>query len=72
MGFRLEEKPGSIIVSVVTEVLEKGQASSKGLRIGCILVGINRDPYLSHAHAVATLKHIKRPVTVRFKHRICS
>jgi predicted metalloprotease with PDZ domain len=69
LGFRLDEKPGISVVSVVTEVSDKGQAQQKGLKMGCILVGINRDPYLSHAHAVSTLKHSKRPVTVRFKHR---
>lgn len=65
----MDERAGISVVSVVTEVTEKGQAQLKGLKKGCILVGINRDPFLSHAHAVATLKHTKRPVTVRFRDR---
>ena len=38
-----------------------------GVREGCTVVGINGEEYLSHAHTVATLKHAKRPVTVRFR-----
>lgn len=69
LGFRLDERAGITVVSVVTEITEKGQAQQKGLKMGCILVGINRDPFLSHAHAVATLKHAKRPLSVRFRNR---
>lgn len=48
-------------------VPETGQAVARGVREGCTVVGINGEEYLSHAHTVATLKHAKRPVTVRFR-----
>jgi hypothetical protein len=66
LGFRVQERIGAQIVSVVTEVIDKGEANSKGVSIGCVIVGINFEPYLSHAHTVATLKYSKPPVVIRF------
>lgn len=67
LGFRLEEKishDGGY--SVVSRVTEEGQANLLKVCIGDVLLGINGEKYLSHAHAVSTLKHAKRPVRVRF------
>lgn len=66
MGFRVQERLGAQIASVVTDVTDKGEAKSKGLTVGCVIIGINFEPYLSHAHTVATLKYVKRPVLIRF------
>ncbi len=66
MGFGVQERIGAQIVSVVVDVADKGEAKSKGVSVGCVIVGINFEPYLSHAHTVATLKYAKRPVVVRF------
>jgi C-terminal processing protease CtpA/Prc len=67
LGFKLEERLGHRASSVVVEVADNSQAKYKGVRVGYVVVGINSDPFLSHAHAVATLKHVRRPVIVRFK-----
>lgn len=67
LGARFEEKPGPIPLSVVTSVTDDGQAKLKGVKVGCIIVGVNGEKFISHAHTVATLKHCKRPVAVRFK-----
>lgn len=44
-----------------------GQAQSLGVSEGCVVVGLNGEEYLSHAHTVATLKHARRPILVRFR-----
>jgi C-terminal processing protease CtpA/Prc len=67
LGARLEERGGLHPVSVVVSVTENGQAASKGVSVGCSIVGINGERFLSHAHTVSTLKHAKRPLTVRFR-----
>eukprot|EP01036_Dinobryon_divergens_P022130 gene22130-30366_t len=67
LGFRIDERIGVETVSVVTQVLPSSPAMEKGVRVGCILVGINYEKFISHAHSVATLKYVKRPVTVRFR-----
>ncbi len=67
LGARFEERDGINPVSVVTNVTENGQAKIKGVKVGCIILGVNGEKFISHAHTVATLKHAKRPVIVRFK-----
>ena len=67
IGARFEERGGTNPVSVVVSVVENGQAATKGITIGCTVVGINGEKFLSHAHTISTLKHAKRPVTVRFR-----
>jgi predicted metalloprotease with PDZ domain len=52
---------------VVTSVTPAGESHRLGLTVGCIVVGINGEKFISHAHTVASLKHSKRPFTVRFK-----
>ena len=42
-----------------------GQAASAGVEVGCTVVGINGEQYLSYAHTIATLQHGRRPVSVR-------
>ena len=67
LGMRLEERGGgAVAVSVVVAVSDKGQARAKHVSVGCIIVGINGEMFLSHAHTVSTLKHVSRPVIVRF------
>ncbi|KAG5192299.1 hypothetical protein JKP88DRAFT_173712 [Tribonema minus] len=53
--------------TVVTRVSEDGQAHGQGVQTGCVMVGVNGEQYLGHAHAVAALKHGRRPVTVRLR-----
>jgi hypothetical protein len=65
-GFRIDEKIGHRSVSVVVEVADRGAAQLRGVRPGFVVVGINGERYISHAHCVATLKHAKRPLVVRF------
>jgi len=67
LGCRLEEQIGIVKGSIVTSVTEGGQAKLKGICIGCVVVGVNQEYFISHAHTVATLKHAKRPVFVRFR-----
>lgn len=67
LGFRLEEVISHETYSTVTHITENGAAKNLGVRIGWILLGINFEKYISHAHSVATLKYAKRPVTIRFK-----
>jgi hypothetical protein len=67
IGARIEERDGQYPVSVVTAVADKGQAMNKGVTYGCIVIGINYERFISHAHTISSLKHAKRPVIVRFK-----
>lgn len=73
LGMRLEEMPltsregGLKYVCQVLQVTSGGAAESKGVRDGCCVVGVNGERFISHAHTVATLKHGKRPVLVRFR-----
>jgi hypothetical protein len=68
LGARLEEKQYlQETVSVVTYLEPTGQSKKLGVKIGCIITGINNEKFISHAHTVATLKHSKRPITVKFK-----
>jgi len=67
IGARFEERGGVNPVSVVVNVTENSQAASKGVSIGCTVVGINGERFISHAHTISTLKHAKRPLTVRFR-----
>jgi hypothetical protein len=75
LGMRLEEKPvamgggGVMYVSEVVVVAAGGAAEEQGVGEGCLVVGINGERFISHAHAVATLKHGRRPVHVRFRRR---
>ena len=68
LGLRLEERGGLRPVSVVTSVTKGLQCEKLGVRVGCTVVGINGEHFLGHAHAVATLKHGRRPIHVRFRH----
>jgi hypothetical protein len=67
LDIRLDERMGLETVSVVTFVGEKSFARRQGVAVGCVLLGVNFEKYISHAHTVATLKHVKRPVTIRFR-----
>lgn len=67
LGFKIDERFGYQTVSVVTEVAERGPAQLKGVHIGCVIVGVNYERYISYAHTVATIQHAKRPITIRFK-----
>ena len=67
LGARIEERGGAVPMSVIVSVSDKGQAAAKGVTIGCTIVGINGERFLSHAHTISTLKHAKRPLTVRFR-----
>ena len=67
IGARIEERDGQHPVSVVTAIADKGQAMIKGITYGCIVIGINYERFISHAHTISSLKHAKRPVVVRFK-----
>lgn len=73
LGLRLEEKAvysegeGLKYVSMVVSVTDGGWADREGVEEGCVIVGVNGEKFLSHAHTVATLKHGRRPVTVRFQ-----
>lgn len=50
LGFRVQERMAAQIVSVVVDVTERGEAKSKGVSVGCVIAGINYEPYLSRAH----------------------
>lgn len=73
LGMRLEERPVAVgagglrYVSEVVHVAPEGAAEGQGVREGCLVMGINGERFISHAHAVATLKHGRRPVHVRFR-----
>ena len=73
LGMRLEEmaltsaEGGLKYVSQVLQVTSGGAAEAQGVLDGCVVVGINGERALGHAHTVATLKHGKRPVAVRFR-----
>lgn len=73
LGMQLQEMPvttghdGLRYVSEVTMVVEGGAAERAGVKEGTVVAGINGERFLSHAHTVATLKHGKRPVKVRFR-----
>ncbi|CAM9522752.1 unnamed protein product [Discosporangium mesarthrocarpum] len=67
LGMRLEERGSFKTVSVVVKTTEGGQAHRLGVTAGCVLVGLNGEEYLSHAHSVATLKHARRPIVARFR-----
>ena len=54
---RLEERGGLVALSVVTAVDAAGQAADAGVDVGCVVLGVNGERYLSHAHTAATLKH---------------
>ena len=69
LGMRLEERGGLVALSVVTHVADAGQAHTAGVSLGCVVLGINGERYLSHAHTTATLKHGKRPVRVRLRYQ---
>jgi hypothetical protein len=67
LGCRLEERVALTTESVVSAVASDGQAAAKGVIVGCTVVGVSGELFLSHAHTIATLRHSKRPVVVRFK-----
>jgi len=52
---------------MVVQVTEGGWAWREGVEEECIIVGVNGEKFISHAHTVATLKHGRRPVSVRFR-----
>jgi predicted metalloprotease with PDZ domain len=54
-------------VSVVTNVLSGGQAELAGVEVGCTVVGVNGERFISHAHTIATLQHGKRPIKMRLR-----
>jgi hypothetical protein len=73
LGMRLEEmaltsrEGGLRYVCQVLQVTPGGAAEKEGVVDGCMVVGVNGERFISHAHTVATLKHGKRPVVVRFR-----
>ena len=68
LGMRIQERGGLVPQSVVVGVEPEGQAAANGVSVGCTVVGVNGELFISHAHTVSTLKHAKRPVSVRFRH----
>lgn len=68
LGMRIEERSGLVPITVVTHCDHDGQAFKHGVRLGCVVIGLNGEKYLSHAHTTSTLKFAKRPVRVRFRH----
>ena len=67
MGLMEKISPdGMSIFSEVVDVFPGCMADRIGVIVGCIVVAINSDRYLSHAHTVSTLKHSRRPITVQF------
>ena len=73
LGMRLEERTvtsmegGLKYVCQVLQVTPGGGAEKEGVVDGCVVVGVNGERFISHAHTVATLRHGKRPVIVRFR-----
>ena len=69
LGARFEESfiQSPKIVTMVTNIVSGGESSRLGVTIGSIVVGVQGEKYISHAHTIATLKHSKRPVKVRFR-----
>jgi len=73
LGMRLEEmaltsrEGGLRYVCQVLQVTPGGAAEKEGVVDGCVVVGVNGERFISHAHTVATLKHGKRPVVMRFR-----
>ena len=65
---RIEERYGLVSLTVVTHVADGGQAHVAGVKVGCTLLGLNGERYLSHAHTSATLQYGKRPVKLRLRH----
>lgn len=68
MIFAIVRTGGVLPVSVVTFIAPEGQAEAAGVTIGCTIIGVNGERFISHAHTVSTLRHAKRPVRVRFRH----
>lgn len=68
LGMRIEERAGLVPITLVTHVDSNGQAYEAGVRRGDVILGINAEPYLSHAHTASTLRHAKRPIQVRMRH----
>jgi len=67
LGMRIEERGANLAITVVTHCDRDGQAYEAGVRLGSVVIGINGHKFLSHAHTAATLRHAKRPVSVRFR-----
>jgi len=73
LGMRLEEmavtsrERGLMYVCQVLQVTPGGAAEKEGVVDGCVVVGVNGERFISHAHTVATLRYGKRPVVVRFR-----
>ena len=68
LGMRLEERGGLVPLTMVTSVAVDGQAAAAGISPGCVVLGVNGEQYLSHAHTTATLIHGRRPVELRLRH----
>jgi hypothetical protein len=64
VGFRLEES--QLSGSVVAAVRANGPGDSRGVTVGCAVVGINYERHISFAHSVTALVHANRPLTIRF------
>ena len=54
-------------MTVVSYVARRSESIRRGVAVGNIIVAVNSLDYISHAHTVATIKHGKRPITVRFR-----
>lgn len=69
LGMRLDERGDwrLLPVSLVTSLVPQGQAALAGVEIGCTVVGVNGERYISHAHTISTLKHGRRPIKLRLR-----
>eukprot|EP01035_Chromulina_nebulosa_P019366 gene19366-25233_t len=68
LGVRLEETflSNGNPTSVVVNITQNSQAMTLGVTLKSFVVGVNGECYISHAHTIASLKHSKRPILVRF------
>ena len=71
MGMGLVEKlsiDGQTVITEIVSVNAESPANRLGVQVGCIVVEVNGAPYISHSHLIATLRHGKRPVTIKLKY----
>lgn len=57
---------GKVYSSEVVQVVSNSASDKLGIKPGYIVIGVNNEAYISHAHTVAALKYSKRPLIVRF------
>ena len=64
IGMRLEEQANQR--SVVTSVTAHSQAHVNNVRVGSMVTAVNNEKFISHVHTIASIKHARRPIVVRF------